>query len=265
MKNQKKHILFPFFLALCLILVTAGTVSAAPVYKNKFVKTKGKIYHYNEKGKKDKGIIKINGKNYYFDSKGIQRTGWQKIKNNYYFFQVKNGRGGSMVTSKTVNGIKLGRNGKASYNSTGLRKLKVMVKANKIMESVTHYDMTKSQKLRKCFDKLLTYRYCNIGDFRKWDPNWDIFYAEEMLFKGRGDCYCGGSAFAYLANAVGYTNAASISSGGHGWAEVNSRICDPNWAVITQKPDDYFYLEASMSGVGGRPMYSQNRWYVKKV
>ena len=48
MKNQKKHILFPLFLALCLIFVTAGTVSAAPVYKNKFVKTKGKIYHYNE-------------------------------------------------------------------------------------------------------------------------------------------------------------------------------------------------------------------------
>lgn len=36
MKNKKKYILFPLFLALCLILITAGTVGSLTVeYKKK--------------------------------------------------------------------------------------------------------------------------------------------------------------------------------------------------------------------------------------
>lgn len=262
---KKKRLFLSLFMILCLTVLMSATVSAAPKYKNKFVNIKGNIYHYNEKGKKDTGLTTINNKTYYFDSKGIQRTGWQKIKNNYYFFQIRKAGAGSMVTSKTVNGISLRKNGRASYNSASLRKLKVMVKANEIMQSITNYDMTKAQKLRKCFEKLLTYRYCNIGSFRSWDPDWDVYYAEQMLFNGRGDCYCGGAAFAYLANAVGYTNVYSISSGGHGWAEVSGKVYDPNWAWVTGKTDIYFGVNYSLSGVGGRPSYRQNRAYVKKV
>lgn len=193
---------------LSLTFLITATVSAAPKYKNKFVNIKGNIYHYNEDGKKDIGLKTINGKTYYFDAKGIERTGWQKIKNNYYFFQIRRGSGGSMVTSKTINRIRLNKDGKASYNNNSLRKLKVMVKANEVMQSVTNYDITKAQKLRKCFEKLLTCRYCNIGSFRSGDPN---------------------------------------------------------WAWVTRQTNVYFGLDYSLSGVGSRPRYRQNRAYVKKV
>lgn len=264
---KKKKILIPaFFLAILTTLLMAVTVSAAekPKYTNKWVRENGYNYHYNEKGKKDKGLIVLKGKTYYLDSKRIQRTGWQKIDNDYYFFQVRNGSYGYMVTDSTVNGIELRKNGKAKRNSSNAGKIDAMIKANKIMESITNNDMPKATKLKKCFDHLLSaYKKKYVGSFQKNKPDWDSYYANLMYDRKAGDCYPFGCAFAYLANAVGYENVYAMSSGGHGWCEVNGLVYDPSWDIAQGRRGRYFALNPNT--YRGWPNYKASRKYVKKI
>ena len=84
--------------------------------------------------------------------------------------------------------------------------------------------------------------------------NWDVSYAEDMFYRGHGDCFAFASAFAYLANAVGF-EAKVISSGGHGWAEIKGEVCDPNWAKGTGHIERYYRMSYDLSGVDGRPYY----------
>ena len=89
----------------------------------------------------------------------------------------------------------------------------------------------------------------------------DVSYAEDMFYRGHGDCFAFASAFAYLANAVGF-EAKVISSGGHGWAEIKGEVCDPNWAKGTGHIERYYRMSYDLSGVDGRPYYRGNRAYV---
>lgn len=265
-KNRLKKPLY-LLAFVCMLLFMSCTVNAAPKYQNKWLKMKkyGKVLYYDKNGKKATGLTKVGDKYYYFSSKGIQQTGWQCIDGNYYFFQIRNGRGGCMVTRQKINGITLSNSGKATYNSTQLRKLKIMVEANKVMASVTNANMSKSEKLRKCFERAVNYGYGGRGGFKKTISNWDVVYAEDMFYRGHGDCYAFAAAFAYLANAVGYTDVNVISSGGHGWAEVNGKVYDPDWAKVTRQTNTYYAMDYSLSGKGGRPRYKGNRVYVVKI
>ena len=83
-----------------------------------------------------------------------------------------------------------------------------------------------------------------------------------MLYRKKADCFGFGAAFAYLANAVGY-KAYAVSSGGHGWAEVNGRVYDPDWAKVTGKIELYGGMNYNVTGPG-IPRYKGNRLYVKK-
>ena len=40
-----------------------------------------------------------------------------------------------------------------------------------------------------------------------------------------------GAAFAFMAKAIGYTDVYCCNSGGHGWAEVNHLVYDPEWDI----------------------------------
>ncbi len=250
-------------LVLCLGIFLSCNVQAA-VKKNCFAaNAKGDVSYYNGSGKKVKGLVTVKGKKYYFTSKGIQRTGWRRVNKKYYFFRQGTGAGGYMLTSTKVNGIRLKKDGTASYNKTQLRKLKVMVHASGVVDSITNNKMTKYQKLRACYNKALSFRYGDTGTFY-YSSTWDIDYAERMFFRGRGNCYAFGAAFAYMANAVGY-KAYTVSSGGHGWAEVKGKVYDPNWGKSTGKADWYFAMNYNLSGKANRPNYKQNRRYVKGI
>ena len=110
----------------------------------------------------------------------------------------------------------------------------------------------------------VSYGYGGTGndyDFRYYYSNWDVSYAEDMFYRGHGDCFAFASAFAYLANAVGF-EAKVISSGGHGWAEIKGAVCDPNWAKGTGNIERYYRMSYDLSGVDGRPYYKGNRAYV---
>ena len=84
-----------------------------------------------------------------------------------------------------------------------------------------------------------------------------------MLYRKKADCFGFGAAFAYLANAVGY-KAYAVSSGGHGWAEVNGRVYDPDWAKVTGQISLYCGMNYNTRGAN-IPLYQPNRVYVKKI
>ena len=132
------------------------------------------------------------------------------------------------------------------------------------MDSQTNANQTKAQKLAVMFDYAKNhYRARNIGGFRS-GGDWDMFYAEYMLNYGSGDCYCYGALFAYFANAVGYQTATAVSSGGHGWAEINGLSYDPNWARVIGTSKCYA-VPASLSGRDGRPAWATYGIYKKNL
>ena len=242
-----------YFTSACYML-TGWTKNSSNEYR----------YFETEDGIMAKGFQTLDGKKYYFNEKGIQQNGWQKIKGDYYFFQIRNGCYASMVTSRRVNGIYLTKSGEARYNSEEKRKLNLMVTANQVMRRVTKRNMSKPEKLWRCYLKAVSYGYGGTGndyDFRYYYSNWDVSYAEDMFYRGHGDCFAFASAFAYLANAVGF-EAKVISSGGHGWAEIKGEVCDPNWAKGTGHIERYYRMSYDLSGVDGRPYYRGNRAYV---
>ncbi|MDY3917896.1 MAG: hypothetical protein SOZ59_02695 [Candidatus Limivivens sp.] len=53
-------------------------------------------------------------------------------------------------------------------------------------------------------------------------------------------------------------------SGGHGWVEINGKVYDPDWALVS-KVDSYFGMSYDLSGVNGRPNYKANRYYTVKI
>lgn len=256
-KKQRRNIkllLLPV-LALCLFLaVIPMRADAASPKKDKWVAKNSRFYYYNSKGKRTKGLRQIKGKYYYFDKKGVQHTGWQKIRGNYYFFKNANGKKGYMVTSAKVNHVTLKKDGKAKLTNDSRANLNVLIKANKIVEKATKPAMTKEQKLKKCFDySLKNFRYRGSPSFY-YSSHWERKYALDMFDRGHGSCYSYGAAFAYLANAIGYKDAYAISSGGHGWAEVQGKVYDPSWALVDRRYS-YYGVSYSLSGVGGRPGY----------
>ncbi|MCD7716866.1 MAG: hypothetical protein LUI39_10515 [Lachnospiraceae bacterium] len=245
-----------------------STVSAEETVTTGWKTKSKKVYYYKSDGKKATGLVTIDGKKYYFNSKGVQRTGWQKIGSSYYYFKLSNGSGGYMVKSTKINGVTISKSGKATFsgkNKTKLKnKVKVMVKANKLVEAATKPTQTKAQKLKACFQYLIkNYKYKGSPIFNKTN-NWAVDNAASLFANKHGSCYEFGAAFAFIANAVGYKNCYAVSSGGHGWAEINGKVYDPTWE-ITDTRYSYYAVPMSLSGVGGRPNYKKYGYYKVKI
>ncbi len=226
---------------------------------------KKNIYYYTSNGKKVKGLVKIKKKYYYFNKKGIQRTGWLKIKGKYYFFKRKNKAKGCMVKNKKVNYVKLGKNGAAKTNKKWIRqKLALMVKCQSIVDKITNSKMTTRQKIKKAYDWERKHFYIRGNQTFHPSKHWDLVYAKRMMRDGHGACYEWGALYAYLANAAGAKKCYSVSSGGHGWSEIEGKVCDPDWQFANPS-NSYFMLDYSLSGVGGRPNYKKHRSYLKRI
>ena len=209
-------------------------------------------YYYN--GKLAQGGINVNGNTLYFD-KGRIRSGYQTIDGKTYYYgpdgQIrKNGIVGNSsdgycyadkngvidfsyrgaVTSNGVDWIV--EDGKAYKVSDSDDR--TLFRAMKLVAKVTNSSMSKSQKLRACFDYLQ-----NNDDYIEMNPripdytgmDWMIVYANDIFVDERGNCLSYAAAFAYMAKAIGYKNVYGCNSGGHGWAEIEGRIYDPEWGM----------------------------------
>lgn len=121
-------------------------------------------------------------------------------------------------------------NGKA-MKGMSQASMKTLQRAQAVVARVTNDRMTKQQKLKACFDFVKTYRECNprLPHYKGMD--WPVIYANDMFVNGTGNCCSYGAAFAYMAKAVGYEEVYCCNSGGHGWAEIDGLVYDPEWSI----------------------------------
>ncbi len=213
---------------------TQSTNEPTPTVKKrpaKWKSSKGYVYCKLGNGKKAKGLVKIKGKTYFFDKKGRQRTGWRKVSGNYRFFTIANGAKGSMVKSKTINGVKLDSEGIAKLTTNSKLELEIMAKANKRLDAIAKPGESKAAKLKKVWNWLK--KSCTEHGVRannRGTKGWHRAYARDIIFNKGGDCDSFAAGFTYLANAVGMKSCKIVSTGGHGWSEINGRVYDPEYS-----------------------------------
>ena len=200
------------------------------------------------------GFITVDGKTYYYDSNGIlQKDGVVGSKNEGYRYADKNGvidmsftgiaKGGNAywyvkkgVVDMTVReAVSYGGNQWNVLNGKARKVVteedKVLYRALKLVAKVTDSSMTKEQKLKKMWDYIrgaYVEKNPRIPHYKGMD--WPIIYANDMLINGVGNCMSYGAEFCYIAKALGYKDIYACHSGGHGWAEIEGLVYDPEWS-----------------------------------
>ena len=134
---------------------------------------------------------------------------------------------GKMLTLQT---LMVYVNGKAMEGMSP-ESLATLQRAQAVVASITNDSMTREEKLRVCFD----YVKIAYGESKPRVPHyrgmdWPVIYANDMFLNGSGNCLSYGAAFAYMAKAIGYEEVYCCHSGGHGWAEIDGLVYDPEWS-----------------------------------
>ncbi len=114
----------------------------------------GKKYYIDKKKGVLTGFQTISKKTYYFDSTGWMATGWYVIGKDNYYFDSK----GVMAKSKTVNGIRIGADGKAVLDAGR----KDMMKKAKGYSSSTSYLILVNKSIHRA------------GIFKKVKGSWEL-------------------------------------------------------------------------------------------
>lgn len=103
-------------------------------------------------------------------------------------------------------------------------------RAQAVVASITNDSMSMETKLRICFDYVKTYQESRPRMPHYLGMDWPVIYANDMFVNGSGNCCSYAAAFAYMAKAIGYEEVYCCNSGGHGWAEIDGLIYDPEWS-----------------------------------
>lgn len=188
---------------------------------NKFYKKNGKIVK--------RKFVKIKGKIYHFGKNGAMTTGWMKYKGNYYYFNRSNGR---MAKKRKVDGITINREGKAKNTEDNVKKIKTMIRAKKRMLKLCESTDTKEQRLRKCFDwvaKAPYKRYRFLKPIYK-TKGWEVTFANDILENGDGCCVSEAAALAFLVHECGYKTVYVAHDSEHAWMELNGKVYDTLFA-----------------------------------
>ncbi|SDB37808.1 hypothetical protein SAMN02910317_01855 [Ruminococcaceae bacterium FB2012] len=178
------------------------------------------------------GMVTKDGATYYFDKNGVMQKGWQQINGDYYCFDRISGK---LVTSTTINKIKVDGSGKAvSLTSYGKSRIETMMRAHQIMLDVTDPSDSMETKRYKCFvweySKHPYYRWRLLSNLYPYSDEWDVDFANDIFERGRGCCISDACAAAFLFLEIGYTDIYVCHDTGHGWCTVNERLYDPLFA-----------------------------------
>jgi len=225
------------------------------VLKNNWLEMNGLKWHFDKNGNMQTGLVTVGKKTYCLYANGLYATSWQQIGDGIYYFNSD----GSMVKNKTVNGFKLGADGKVVFTAEQLAQTAAAASATaatstttaatstetavlsqgvtnqalantvmSILSQIITPGMTDDQKLLACYNYVIdttsykrTYE-TPAGDFTGQ-------YAMDIFTTHQGNCYRYASAFAYLAKGCGFdvnvtTGMIRSARGGvtpHGWAIVN--------------------------------------------
>lgn len=218
------------------------------------IKTGGTTRYFRN-GKLRQGYVTVNGKQYYYNAKGVlQKNGLVGSKQEGRRYADKNG-----VIQKTYTGLakdpsgalwylkngKLARtlrtaitvsgtdyvviDGKAHKVST--EEERTLFRAMKLADRVADPKLPKERRLKLLWDYIRNaYVEKNPRIPHYHGKNWHVIYANDMLVNGVGNCMSYGAEFAFLAKAIGYDEVYACHSGGHGWAEIDGLVYDPEWS-----------------------------------
>ena len=186
---------------------------------------------------------------------GEMVTGWTNVEGGWYYFNAD----GSLPKGETllysyVNGYSgwlYLRNGRfePSYrgalwynggrwiveNGTARQAITeaqiTLFRAFEAVAEATDPGMTMYEKLWACFN----YAKTAYAEYQPRYPHytevdWPVLYANDMFVRGGGNCFSYAAAFAYMAKAIGYEDVYCCNSGGHGWAEIDGLVYDPEWS-----------------------------------
>lgn len=179
---------------------------------------KGKVYtgHYLSRSNKmysvKKGTLTLKN--------GVLDKG-----SKYYSYNSKKSKKAQTLAKKTIY-----VNGKALQGMSEAS-MATLQRAQEIVARVTNDRMSKEEKLKACFDFVKTYTECNPRLPHYTGMDWPVIYANDMFINGTGNCCSYGSAFAYMAKTIGYEEVYCCNSGGHGWAEIDGLVYDPEWSI----------------------------------
>lgn len=216
--------------------------------------TSGKNTYNFTDGVLKQGYVTVNGSTYYYNSDGVlQKNGVVGTKKEGYSYADKNGKIDYSFTGIAKNSqgywycikgkVDLTYRNAVTYNNADWLVLdgkatkavtesdKTLFRAMKIVVKITDSSMTKAEKLKVCFDYVkVAYTELNPRIPHYHGMDWPIVYANDMFIDGAGNCFSYGSAFAFMAKAIGYENVYCCHSGGHGWAEIDGLVYDPEWS-----------------------------------
>ena len=238
-------------LVLTVFLLLACGMSARAENGKGWVKKKNQVYYY-ENRKPVTGLKRIGRHDYYFDSKGVQGTSWRKIGNDYYYFRCEEKAEGYLLKNTDRNGIKLGKDGKAILSSDRAKKkadlmARVSVYLDKIIAKQKAVLADKRIKLRVCYDYLRkNYPYRYVSHFMKKDRDFDLKSVEVILDCGYADCHPYAFTFAYLSNALGFSDITVYSwfskkwQTGHSWVRIGNRVYDVSLGRHNRKSYELF-------------------------
>ena len=194
--------------------------------------------YFGPNGARVTGLQKIGKKRYYFNKKGIMQTGTKKVKSTTYYLNEK----GVLLAKKT---------GSKYYHANGRKMDRLQAQdfetlqtAKSIAARITTPQMTQAQKLKKCFDWVISKPYITYRGFSNF-KGWPAVYANDHFIRKGGNCHSDAAAFAYLAKALGYQNVyVCVDSDGrgglgHGWAEINGLVYDPLFAEAKSYSRNY--------------------------
>lgn len=226
------------------------------VLKNNWLEMNGLKWHFDKNGILQTGLVPVGKKTYLLFANGLYGNGWQQIGDGIYYFNSD----GSMAKNTTVDGFKIGADGKVVFTQAQLSAAAAATtaqapaadasvaaastQANVLSQGVTNQalantvmnilgqiitpGMTDDQKLLACYNYVIdttsykrTYE-TPAGDFTGQ-------YAMDIFTTHQGNCFRYASAFAYLAKGCGFdvsvvTGNIRAARGGvtpHGWAVIN--------------------------------------------
>lgn len=195
----------------------------------------GKLFYYNSRGELQKNGLVGTAKEgiRYAGANGVILTSFKGVVTNksgsWYLYNGKldfTFRGAVRWNGEEYNVL----NGRAYKVSS--EEDKTLFRAFQLLDRVVKdRTLPKEKKLKMMWDYIKdAYEEMNprIPHYRGMD--WPIIYANDMLVNGKGNCLSYGAELCYLAKAIGYDEAYACHSGGHGWAEINGLVYDPEWS-----------------------------------
>ena len=254
MRKSMKAFLFFLCMAAMLFAVPASaeestentqvkkteSVSTAKKVKKGWYTLKNGKKRYYKNGKYVTGLQKIGKKTYYFKSNGVMCTGTVQVRNTTYYLSDK-----GILRARKVGSRYYGPDGKR-MDRAETEVFKAEQNARDVIKSVTNDRMTKSQKLRACFNWVMKKNYFTWRQLYQCTVSyWPAYFANDHFERGKGDCHADACAFAYLAKELGYKNVYVCTDGRryqkntHSWTEINGLVYDPLFAQAKSFSGNY--------------------------